>query len=510
MVRGIPSHGRLISVDKTELMPAPLISKTSFLAGCQCPKLLWTKLNDRDAFPGVDPATQAIFDQGHAIGELAKLRYPGGIEVGPNVIARQKVVDETREALTHHLPLYEPAFISGSGFARIDILVPDGSDAWRLIEVKSGTKVKEENILDTAFQLHVCQGAGLTITTCSLMHVNRDYIRRGAIDPSALLTEEDITGKVLALLPSIPSRLEELEKVAAQPSCPEVSIGPHCNKPYSCDLQPGCWAFLPSYPVTSLCQDRKGSRWNLLSEGIHSLPEIPHPDTLSPKQQIQVEATRSGTPHVSKDEIESFLHGLQWPLAFFDLETTSSAIPLYDGTRPYQQVPFQFSLHVQQKPGGDLVHHEFLASGREDPRPALLDALRSSLPGEGSVVAYNASFENSRLRECAAAFPGQAWVAGIPERTVDLLIPFRNFWFHHRDQHGSASLKGVLPALTGTDYSHLEIQDGNAAARAFTAAEFGNLPPGEHERLRNNLLQYCKLDTQAMVDLLGALEKITD
>ncbi len=490
-------------------MPAHPISKTSFLSGCQCPKLLWKRLNEPDAFPAVDEARQALFDQGHAVGELAKSLYPGGIEVGEGVVHRRSAAEETASVLARGVPLYEPAFIFGDGYARIDILVPDGPGTWRIVEVKSGASVKEENLLDVAFQLHVCRGAGLTITRCALMHVDTGYVRQGGIDASELLAEKDVTEEVLNLLPTIPARLAGLAAAAAQPSCPAVAIGPHCNRPYSCDLQPQCWAFLPDYPVTDLSGDRRGRRWDYLARGVHGLADIPDPGVLNARQQIQIETARSGQPHLDPAALQGFLESLKWPLAFFDIETTSSAVPFYDGTRPYQQIPFQFSLHIHEQPDGPLVHHQFLAEGTDDPRPRFLEELRACLPPDGTVVVYNATFENRCLRDCATAFPGHAWAAEIPDRTVDLLLPFRAFSYHHRDQHGSASIKDVLPALTGTDYSHLAIRDGNAAARAFAAAEFTDLSAEVRSRLRRDLLAYCKLDTRAMIDLVKALRQIT-
>jgi hypothetical protein len=485
-----------------------MISKTSFLAGCQCPKLIWKKFNEPEAFPPVDEAKQAVFDQGHRIGALAKLLYPGGIEVGEGIVRGSEVIKETQELLSRRVPLYEPAFAIDGGYARVDILVPVGGDdgnAWRIVEVKSGTQVKDENVMDVAFQLHVCRGVGLDITACALMHVDSSYVRQGEIDPSQLLIEEDITERAEDLQSEIPGKLSELHRRITEPTAPEVSIGPHCSKPYSCDLISQCWAFLPQYPVTDLASDNGGKRWQLLDAGIHALADIPNPALFGAKHQIQIQTARTGDAHISPTEIRRFLRDLEWPLAYFDIETTTSAIPLYDGTSPYQQIPFQFSLHVQESKGAALIHHEFLAEGHDDPRPAFLEKLRVCLPNKGTIIAYNASFEKSRLREAASAFPEHSWVGELDDRFLDLLIPFRNFWYHHPDQQGSASIKKVLPVLTGTDYSHLAIQDGNSAARAFAVAEFGDLEPDIRRQMRKDLLSYCQLDTQAMADLMEAL-----
>lgn len=486
-----------------------MISKTSFLAGFQCPKLLWKRINDRDAFPPVDEAKQAIFDQGHVVGELAKQLYPGGIEVGEGIVHRQQVVEETVGLLDRRVPLYEAAFAFGGGYARVDILVPDGTDAWRIVEVKSGTRVKDENLLDVAFQLHVCRGAGLSINRCSVMHVNNAYVRDGDIDPAGLLAEEDVTDAVSALLPGIPGRLDELSATVARTSCPEVAIGPHCSKPYGCDLKPQCWAFLPKYPVTDLYNDRKGLRWEFLGAGVNGLADIPEPRRLNYNQQIQIKTAGSGEPHVSSIALAQWIKDtLSWPLAFFDIEAASSAIPFFDGTGPYQQVPFQFSLHVQRKRGGEMDHHEFLASGEADPRPAFLKALKDSLPAKGNILVYNASFERSCLLKCASDIPGHPWIYEMLDRMHDLLVPFRKFWFYHPDQHGSASIKEVYPAVVGSDYSHLVIKDGQTAARSYAHAEFGDVAPEERDQIRDALLDYCKLDTWAMVEILEALQRL--
>lgn len=485
-----------------------MISKTSFLAGCQCPKLIWKKFNEPEAFPPVDEAKQAVFDQGHRIGALAKSLYPDGIEVGEGIVRGSVVIQETQELLSRRVPLYEPAFAIDCGYARIDILVPvDGTEgnAWRIVEVKSGTQVKDENVMDVAFQLHVCRGAGLDITACSLMHVNSSYVRHGEINASQLLIEEDITERVEALQSEIPGKLAELRRQIGEPDSPEVPIGPHCTKPYSCDLIPQCWAFLPRYPVTNLASDNGGKRWQLLNAGIHALAEIPNPDSYGAKHRIQIQTARTGEAHISLPEIRLFLKDLKWPLAYFDIETTTSAIPLYDRTSPYQQIPFQFSLHVQESKGSPLDHHEFLAEGLDDPRPAFLEKFQTCLPAKGTIIAYNASFEKSRLHEAANAYPGHRWAGELDDRFLDLLIPFRNFWYHHPDQQGSASIKKVLPVLTGTDYSHLAIQDGNSAARAFAMAEFGGLDADTRHQIRKDLLSYCELDTKAMADLMEAL-----
>jgi len=490
---------------------SPTLSKSSFLDGCQCPKQLWMKFHDREAFPPVDARQQAIFDQGHLIGSLAKALFPGGIEVAEHTISYAESLAATEQALPERRPLYEPAFSFNGGFVRVDILNPIGAGAWEIVEVKSGTKIKDVNLLDVAFQKHVCEGAGLTIDRCHLVHVNSDYVRSGEIVAEELLHQEDVTAAIEPFLSEIPLRLEELKRVAGADRCPDIPIGPHCNSPYECPLQYLCWDFLPDYPVTDLYRDTRGRGWDLLAAGITSMADIPADSSLSAKQEIQRRAVAVGEPQVAREDLARFLDGLEWPLAFFDLESFQAAVPPYDGLRPYRQIPFQFSVHVQPAPGADLQHEAFLADGPEDPRPAFLAALQQAIPDEGSIVVYNASFEKGVLNACAEAFPGyRAWVDALLPRFVDLLVPFRNFSYYHPDQHGSASIKAVLPALTDTGYAHLEIADGGAASLSFVEMAFGEDVTEERKaEIRSQLLAYCALDTQAMVDILGALQTIS-
>lgn len=484
-----------------------MISKSSFLNGAQCPKQLWMKLHDQEAFPPVDAGQQAIFDQGHLIGSLAKSLYPDGIEVAEGVLSHAGSVAATQQVIRERRPLFEAAFAFDGGFVRVDILNPVGVDAWEIIEVKSGTGVKEVNLLDVAFQRYVCEGAGLTLTRCFVMHVNSDYVRSGDIVAAELLHREEVTETIKPLLAEVPARLAELKRVAALPSCPEIPIGPHCNSPYACPLQNLCWDFLPEYPVTDLYRDNQGRAWEFLASGVTGLADIPAGSSLSAKQEIQRRTVISGKPHVMPEEIARFLKELRWPLAFFDLESFQMAVPPYEGMRPYRQIPFQFSVHVQSAPDADLRHQAFLAEGPADPRRDFLESLREAIPAEGSIVVYNASFEKSVLRACAEAYPDyQPWVDAILPRFIDLLVPFRNFSYHHPDQHGSASIKAVLPALTDTSYDHLAIADGGSASLAFVAMAFGEaVTPERRAEIRDDLLDYCALDTQAMVDILEAL-----
>jgi len=494
----------------TATKTSPYISKSKFLMGLQCPKLIWNVYNAKNLIPEPDATQEAAFAQGHQVGELAKQLYPGGIEVSTGTNDFDQVLQWSLEATKARKTLFEAGFAYGGGFARVDILSPAGKDAWDIIEVKSSTEVKDVNLLDLAFQVHVITGTGLKIRSCILAHISSDFVKSGTIDPHQFFVLEDVTSQISTLSRSIESKLDEMFGTIRLRQCPEIQIGPHCNNPYTCPLHDHCWGFLPEANVTTLYRgSAKG--FKLLSKGTTALADIPDDFPLTDNQEIQRRTAQTGQPHIDKPAIKAFLSQLEYPVSYLDFETLGTAIPLFDGVRPYQQVPFQFSLHIVRSPGAEPEHHKFLAADANDPRPAFMRSLRDALPAEGSVVVYNASFELGRLKECSDLMPEfRPWVNSIKRRIVDLLLPFRGFRYYHPRQAGSASMKAVLPALTGKGYDHLDIQDGTTASLQFMRAMFGGISAGEQAAIRQQLDDYCHLDTFGMVRIVAALDSLVE
>ena len=483
----------------------PSISKSKFLAGLQCHKLLWFHYNAKQEIPGPDAAQQAIFDQGHEVGALAKKMFPDGIEVGAGVTNLPETIRLTGEAVKLRKPLFEAAFTAAGGYARVDILNPVSKKEWDIIEVKSCTKLEDVHVSDLAFQIWVLARAGLKIRRCFLCHVNNEFVRRGAIDPVKFFTLEDITAKVSALSRDIGGKLDAMQRVIGLKLHPEIQIGRHCTKPYTCPLYDRCWSFLPEASVFTLYNDRS-RKYKLFAQGIHQLKDIPADVALTDNQTIQRSALLAGKPHVDRPALAAFLGQLEYPVSFLDFETFNEAIPRFDESRPFQQIPFQFSLHILRAANAKPEHRQFLAEGAVDPRPEFMRRLRDALPKTGSVVSYNAGFEKRCLKECAELLPEfKPWVRLVEQRVVDLLLPFRGFRYYHPEQNGSASMKAVLPALTGKGYEQLDIQEGNAASREFLRVTFGDVSDAERAKVRKQLEDYCGLDTMGMVEIVQAL-----
>lgn len=465
----------------------PTISKSAYVYnGLVCPLLLWAKFNKPELIPPTDASLQAIFDQGHEIGRLAQTLYPGGVAV-----PFKNAVNRTKLALRLKKPLFEAAFDHKHAHCRVDILTPHGT-MHDLIEVKSGTTVKEENLQDVAFQLYTIEGAGLKIRKAFIMLVDNEYVKKGPIDAKKLFKATDVTKEARALIPEVEPNLERFLKIIKGPK-PDPLLGEECVSPGDCPIHS---QNLPD--VLDLGSSKKF--YDLANQKIE-LKNVPD-DILNEKQKIIKEANLTKTPFIEKKELKTFLKSLKYPLYLLDFETVNPAIPLFDGMSPFQLLPFQFSLHILEK-DGTKRHVEFLVNHSNDPRPEIVQALKS-IGDEGSILAWNASFEKRVIATLAAGFPEERFLTNLIDRFVDPIVVFRNCWYYHPKQHGSNSLKEVLPALTGKSYEHLEISQGDAAAAQFLEAMYKRHKVDD--KMRHALLQYCKQDTEGMADILEVLE----
>jgi hypothetical protein len=484
-----------------------IISKSKYVAGLQCPLLLWYIYNRPDQLPPIDAERQMLFDQGHLIGEYAKLLFPDGVQINHNN-SFSAGLQSTQAALKNRQPIFEGAFCVDDLYARADILVPSGATSWDLIEVKSSTGIKDENYLDVAFQYHVYSQAGLKLDRVYLLYLNKHYLRLGKLDLSQLFVKSDLTADIKdKYLRFVPEKIAELRKIIDTPTPPEKELAPHCLHPYECHLKPECWKSLPEKSVLTLYHDKERG-FELLKNGIAKLADIPEDLNLNEKQNVQVRTVKNGQPFIDIEAIKRFLGTLRYPVSYLDFETFQSPIPLFEHTKPYQQIPFQFSLHLRSGPGEELQHFSFLADGNNDPRPAFLAELKKLLGASGSIVAYFAPFELGRLKECAEAFPEYAeWINSLTPRVVDLIEPFKDFSYYHPDQNGSCSIKKVLPVLTDLSYKEMPIGDGGTASREYFRVTYTENNQ-DKAMVRKNLEKYCGLDTLAMVEIVRKLKEL--
>jgi len=486
-----------------------LLSKSTYIRGRQCPKALWLYKHRRDLMAPVDAATQAIFDTGKVVGELAQQLFPGGVDCtpatpfdfAPAIAATQAAIERGERVI------YEAAFLHDAVLAALDILVRDGA-VWRAYEVKSSGSAKEYQVHDAALQAHVIEGCGLRLLDVSIVHMDTSYVRRGALEVDKLFAITSVKREVDRERDAVPERIAELKRVVQQTEVPVMDIGPHCSSPHECDFKQQCWAHVPAEGSVFELSRAMGREWELYRAGIMLLKDVPPDTKLSTAQRQQVEGAQRGTSVKDLPALRTWLHGLRYPLHHLDFETFMPAVPLYDGTRPYQQLPFQYSLHIQQGPGAAPVAHAFLATGAGDPREQLVQRMLSDIGPEGDVVVYNASFEVARIKELARDLPQyENELLALLARVKDLQTPFKSGWYVVPAMRGRTSIKVVLPALVPhLRYDDLNVKEGGTASLLFAQLVAGNYQ-GDVAQLREDLLAYCGLDTLAMVEILGVLER---
>ncbi len=484
-----------------------LLSKSKYLTGLQCSRYIWIQFHDPEKIPETDPVTQYIFNQGHEVGYLAKKLFPGGIDIPEDDFMGN--INMTKELLKERKPLFEAGVLAGKLYSRVDILSPTSEEGWDIVEVKSSTSVKDVHIDDVAFQRYCCTQFGLNIRKCYLALINNRYVRDGEIDSKGLFNIHDVTDQVEEASVGIQNKIDYILEVVSQETCPEMIIGPHCRAPYECPLT-DCWDLLPEHNIFTLYYGGKKS-FEMYNTGIVTVEEIPDGYKLNDKQRVQQACVASGEPYVNREAIHGFLSSLEYPLYYLDFETIGPAVPLFNGIRPYQNIPFQFSLHVVRDEFSQPEHFSFLTNGTDDPRPTLLSELQKALGQSGSIIVYNKGFEEGILRDLAPAFPQYSdWIERVCSRLVDLLTPFRNFDYYHPAQKGSASLKAVLPAITGRGYEDLDISDGQIASVTFLAATYSDMPEDERAPVMENLEKYCGRDTEGMIWIVEKLRELCD
>ena len=438
------------------------------MAGIQCQKRLYLSKFRRDLLPEeVDEQQQAIFDAGIDTGLLAQQLFPNGIDASPlTPFDYQKSVKKTQSYLMTNDVIYEACFQYEGALCAIDILVRK-DDLWYAFEVKGTNSVKPQHITDAAFQYYVMTRSGLPLGDISIVHFNSSYVRRGDLDVQALFTATSVLNDVIEQQDSVKENIEVLKAMLAAKVEPEIEVGTHCTNPYECPFIDHCWKDVAE----------------------------------EESEELSTEAT------VDTFSLQGFVSELKYPLYYFDFETAMYGIPPYNESSPWQALPFQYSLHKQQKPLSTCTHSEYIGDGKSDPREALILKLINDLGTKGTILAWHASFEISCLKGLIRNFPlYEKPLQSIIHRMVDLKIPFSKKWIDIPACKGSASIKVVLPVfIPELSYEDLDIQEGMTASFVYSQLQYQD--EATQQTQQKQLLEYCKLDTFAMVRIFEKINQ---
>lgn len=486
------------------------LNKSLYIKGLQCHKALWLHKYQPELKDEVSESQQAVFDSGIDIGILAQQLFPGGVEVPYDGLSHEEQIAMTKELIAGgERTIYEATFSFDDILVKVDIL-HHGSKGWELYEVKSSTKLKGVYLDDISVQCYVLAGCGIELTRTALVHINKRYVRQGAVEVDKLFTLLDVTGEVMEKQPELVTNIAAI-RLMLQSDKPLIDIGPHCSSPYECSFVGHCWKHIPDNSVFEFRDIGRPDAFQLYSQGIIKMEDMP-PDQLGWRQQLQLDGVLHRKNHVDTVAVREFLDSLWYPLYFLDFETTyMTPVPLFDGARPYQQIPFQFSMHIIPEAGLKSWHYEFLADGSADPRPEFVEQLLDCIPPNACILTWNKVFEAGRMRELADMFPEREHeITAVMSNLRDLMAPFREKSIYHWQFDGSYSLKAVLPALVpDLSYDLLEVCNGEMAAATWIRMIQMD-ETEEREALRRQLLEYCKLDTLAMVRILEEMYRMVE
>ena len=489
------------------------LSKSLYTRGLQCVKSLWLKKYKKDVLTPPDPSAQAIFETGNLVGDLACQLFPNGIEIPYEGTTYEDKIILTQDLINQGIKhIYEATFQFEGILVMVDILTIE-DDIVTINEVKSSTAVKDIYLDDASIQYYVLNGLGYDVQRINIIHINNAYIRGDELEIHKLFSIVDVTLEVLEKQCNIPSYLKEFKKyLDDKENEPCIDIGKHCSDPYECDAMEYCWnqqKQIPAYSIFNLSRLKSEKKFELYRNGILHFHQITDISSFSLSQQIQITSELQQKEIINKEAIQNFLSTLTYPVYHLDFETFQQPVPLWKGINPFMQIPFQYSIHIDYG-DGRLEHKEFLGDENSDPREALAKQLVEDIPLHVTVLAYNMGFEKGVIRKLAQRYTDlHVKLMSIHDNIKDLMTPFQTKDYYHPNMKGSYSIKQVLPSLVpAMEKAYKELSLVHHGGEAMQT--FANLPKMDKETrdaYRSALLEYCKLDTLAMVKVLGKLKE---
>lgn len=487
------------------------LSKSRYCRGLQCKKMLWLEANKPEVMSKVD--NEAILEQGNMVHEVARYLFGEHINIEYTDNLKEMVKDTYRTIESYNnIIITEASFNYENNFCSVDILRKD-SDNYEIYEVKSSTELKDVYINDASYQYYVLTNLGFKVTKCMIVVINSSYERNGNIELDKLFIKNDITEDVINLQDNVKNKIKEINEYMENEIEQADSLDEKCFKPYPCPFFEYCSRNLEHPNVFDITVTPGLTGLKFYKNGIYSFKDMLN-TKISDKQRQRIEFELYDKPdYIDKDKIKEFLDTLSYPLYFLDFETYQMPIPLYDRVKPYEQIPFQYSLHYIEKEKGKLGHKEFLAKAGGDPRRELALELVKDIPKDVCVLAYNMSFEKNVIKRLAEIYVDLSeHLMNIYNNIKDLEIPFSKRYYYTKAMKSSSSIKYVLPALFPNDkeldYHNLDlIHNGSEAMNSFRNME--NMNKEEIKYTRERLLEYCCLDTYAMVKILEKLRSVT-
>lgn len=478
------------------------LSKSKYVEGCTCLKMLWLELN-RPELKEISEQTKEIFETGNMIGDLAMSLF-GEFKEAHSVfedgsLDLQTMCEQTSRFIEEGIEnICEASFIYDNMYCAVDILKKT-SQGYDIYEVKSSTHVKDVHLIDVSFQKYILEQCGIKVNNCYVVTIDSSYVRVGELDLSRLFKINDVTKDIEKHFSEVENNIKNIRSKVDTQKEVETPISKNCMKPYKCTFMNYCFKDFPHPNVLDLYLYRNS--FGLIEKGITSFDDVKKANIgLTKIQKLQVEEPEL---YIEKEGLKQFLNKITYPIYYLDFETMNPIIPPYDYTKPFQQIPFQYSLHIKKSENSEIIHKEFLGDGENDPMYELAKQLVNDIKADGVIIAYNKSFEESRIKELAELFPDlREQLLRLSNNFIDLIEPFTKGYVYKKEMGGSFSIKSVLPAFFKNDdelnYKKLPVVHNGSEAKNIYP-KLSTMSREECNKVRKGLLMYCNLDTYAMV-----------
>lgn len=488
-----------------------MLSKSQYMKFIDCPKRFWLYKNKYNQQTAQGAFQEHLFSEGKEIEKEARKFFPKAILNEYGWEDSLKAVERTRELMQQGAKyIFQAAFTYNDFVVFVDVL-EKADDGYNIVEIKAGTEIKEEYLQDIAIQNYILKNCRVNVKHCFLMYVNNKYVKvSDDINLQEFFIKEEVSSNIAENTDeeTIKNTISAMKAFANQPEPVLENANFRKSACGGCEFHDYCWKVLPRPSIYDL--PRIGTKAEMLREqGIIAAKDIPNGSLTSQNLINWVEVYKSGKPYVNASAISSMIGELRYPLYYLDFETINFAIPKFIGTKPYEQIPFQFSLHIQATPNGELIHEEYLFEGKEDPRYECAKKLKEFIGPEGSIAAHHASFEKTCIKGLAALnTPESSFLSSLEGRLYDTEDIYKNYYLHPKFL-GSSSIKYILPVVaTGMTYKEMSIGNGVEAMVAFDKLYNGGMSSEEEKKVRKDLLKYCEQDTMAMVKLVEFMYKI--
>ena len=486
-----------------------LLSKSSYIRGCQCEKSLYLYRHHYEWKDKLSPEQKAIFSRGHKVGELARRLFPGGVDCSPIKFDYKNAIDKTINCINSGVQvIYEACFEYNQTLVLIDILVK-AENKWYAYEVKSSTKITTTYIQDASLQYYVIKNILPDLSDIFLVYINNQYIREDKVEIEKLFIIQTVKRNALENWTSIEQNIHRLKGIVESETIPNKDIGTHCYAPYTCDFIGTCWKHIPSNSVFDLTEMSMNEKMSFYDKGLMYFSDLVKVNELKPSHKIQIDTALNNRPHTDVKALKEYLSDIHYPLFFLDVEAFMPAVPLFKRNKPYQHLPFLFSTHKKISKDATIEHIDFIAETGIDPRKQFARALIEAHQGAETILIYDAKMENQIINALKNEFPElRDSLQTIQNKIKDLIIPFENKWYYTKNMKGSNSLKNVASSIDAEiDFGTLIVSHGTVALSQYEELQT------ETDLLkiletRDALREYCKMDTWAMVKVYEKLLRV--